>query len=473
MSTVKNLFMNTSWMMISQIIAGVFSFVWTILIARYLGVEDFGILSFGISFTSLITILLDLGITTYAIRDVSRDHDLASSYFGKLIPLKILLFIFTFVLSYFILILMGCATTSLIVTMVLVFQITFMSMNSLLLGGFQAFGKLKYQAISTFIYSLVQLIAVLIVIYFNLGVIYIAFTYVIGYFVSMIYLSFNTKIHITIPKFSWDMNFCKKSLQYSLPFALTAVFYSIYYSIDMVMLSYISGDYSTGIYNAAYKIMSVLFTFFPVYQNVVFPLMSKLFTNSEDLLKLSFIKSIKYLILILLPITFGITIYSEQLIVLIYGNSYLLSAKVMRILVWSVSFLFINGAASTLLNASNKEISVTKIYLIAAISNVLLNSVLITLFDYNGAALATIISEFIIFILMIYVIRTTPYLPDKSILKDIVKISVASIVMFGVLQFVDNMWIGFIVGIIVYSAVVLALRILDDDDKYLIREIVH
>ena len=354
MSAVKNLFKNTSWMMISQLIAGVFSFVWTILIARYLGVDDFGILSFGISFTCLITILLDLGVTTYAIRDISRNYELAGDYLGKLIPLKILLSILTFLLSYVILILMGYGNITIIVTMILVFQIAFMSMNSLFLGGFQAFGKLKYQAISTFIYSFIQLIAVLLVIYFNLGVIYIAVTYVVGYLAAMIYLSFSTNKHIAVPKFSFDIDFWNKSIKYSLPFALTAVFYSIYYSIDMVMLSYISGDYATGIYNAAYKIMSVLFTFFPVYQNVVFPLMSKLFTDSEDLLKLSFVKSVKYLLLILLPVTVGITLYSDQLIVLIYGNNYLLSAKVMNILVWSVSFLFVNGAASTLLNSSDK-----------------------------------------------------------------------------------------------------------------------
>lgn len=103
-----------------------------------------------------------------------------------------------------------------------------------------------------------------------------------------------------------------------------------------------------------YKIITVLITFWPVYQVVVFPLMSKLFWRIWDLLKLSYIKSIKYLLLIILPITFGIVIYATPLVTLIYGNAYLMAGPVMQVLVWTVAFLFVNGAASTLLNASNK-----------------------------------------------------------------------------------------------------------------------
>ena len=74
---------------------------------------------------------------------------------------------------------------------------------------------------------------------------------------------------------------------------------------------------------------------------------------------------------------------------------------------------------------------------------------------------------------MYYVVRKTKYCPNKSILKDIFKIAVASIGMFVILQYINNMWIGLIIGILVYTLIVLALKILDDDDKYIIKEIIH
>jgi O-antigen/teichoic acid export membrane protein len=473
MSEVKNLFKNSSWMMISQVITSICAFVWTILIARYLGASDFGIMSFAISFSAIINIFLDLGISTYATRDISRNNELASDYLGKLIPLKILLTIIVLFISLIILTLMNKSYLTTTITLIFVLEVAFMSLSGLLQGVFQAFGKTKYQALGNIIYSLILLIFVFITIYFKLGLIFIACSYVLSFLILFIYSYKNTLKHITIPKFEIDYNFCKKAVKLSIPFALTGFFYTIYFSIDTVMLSYLSGDYATGIYNASYKIITVLTTFFPVYQAVVFPLMSKLFEGSNDLLKLSYVKSVKYLLLIIMPITLGISLYATPLVTLIYGNDYLMSGPVMQVLVWTVCFLFVNGAASTLLNASNKEVSVTKIYCVAALFNVCLNLVLIPSYSYHGAALATVLSEVLICLLMVYVVRSTPFCPDKSIFKDIFKIVLASVVMFVVLDFTGlNMWFGIIVGIIIYSVCILGFRTLDDEDKAFVHDII-
>lgn len=473
MPSVKEVFKNTSWMMISQTVLSVSGFIWTILIARYLGVNEFGIYSFAISFASIIGLIIDLGLTTYMIRDVSRKPELSSCYMGKIIPLRIVLSLISFIIGLIILLVMGKDRITILVSLFFIIESIVMVMGVLYQGEFQAFGKVKYQTGGTVINTVVLLTCIIATIYFDLGIIFVAISYIMGYSAMLIYLVIKGIQHISTPKLSIDFDFWKKSIKISLPFALTTVFTILYYSIDTVMLSLIVGDAATGVYNAAYKIITVLTTFFSVYQNVVFPLMSKMFTDSKEMLKKSFVKSIKYLSLIIIPISFGIMVYSNQIITLFFGEGYILSGDVMKILVWTVCWLFINGAATTLLNSSNKELLVTKIYSIAVVVNIILNATLIPFYSYNGAAFTTVISEIVICILMFYYIKKTPYTPNISILKDIFKIIVAGIVMFGVLQFVDNMWIGLFVGAGVYSAVVLALRTLDDDDKYLIKEIIH
>ena len=473
MSEVKNLFKNSSWMMASQIVTGLFGFIWTILTARYLGSNDFGIMSFAMSFAGIIVILMDLGVSTYATRDMSRDNKLASDYLGKLIPLKILLSITTIFISLIILFMMGKNSLTIIVTLIFVLEYALMSMSSLFQGGFQSFGKMEYQAKGIIINSFLILAFIFITIYFKLGLIFLASAYCFSYVVMLMYLVISSRKHIAIPNFKISPNFCKKAIKLAIPFAITSLFTTIYFSIDMVMLSVICGNVATGIYNASYKIITVLITFYGVYQTVVFPLMSKLFNGSEDLLKLSYSKSIKYLLLIILPISLGIVLYANPLVNLIYGNEYVLSGPVMQILVWTVIFCYINGAGTTLLNSSNKEVSVTKIYCIAAIFNFCLNLLLIPSFSYHGAALATVLSEIFICLLTIHVIRNTLYCPDKSIFKDIFKIILASVVMFVVLDFTGlNIWFGIIVGIIVYSVCILGFKTLDDKDKALVHDII-
>ena len=72
---VKVLFYNMGWLMVSQIIASICAFFWTILIARYLGPSEFGIMGTAVSVSSTFIFLADFGISSYIIRAISTDMD--------------------------------------------------------------------------------------------------------------------------------------------------------------------------------------------------------------------------------------------------------------------------------------------------------------------------------------------------------------------------------------------------------------
>ena len=65
MSKIQTIFKNMSRLFLSQILASICAFVWTVLMARYLGVEQYGIVGFAISITGILGILDDFGISTY------------------------------------------------------------------------------------------------------------------------------------------------------------------------------------------------------------------------------------------------------------------------------------------------------------------------------------------------------------------------------------------------------------------------
>ena len=90
MSEIKNLFKNISWVTLSLIVANLCAFVWTISIARYLGVVEYGILSFAISFTVLLGMGTDIGMTTYSTREISADRSRTQKFVNNIIPFKII-----------------------------------------------------------------------------------------------------------------------------------------------------------------------------------------------------------------------------------------------------------------------------------------------------------------------------------------------------------------------------------------------
>ena len=136
--------------------------------------------------------------------------------------------------------------------------------------------------------------------------------------------------------------------------------------------------------------------------------------------------------------------------------------------------MFVNGACSLILNASHEEYSVTKIYLIAATFNVILNLILIPKYSVYGASVATILSEILILILELYMINKINQLPDKHLIIDISKILLASSILGIVLYLANlNMWIAIIVSLIIYFPILILIKIFDDVDKQIIKQIIN
>lgn len=472
MNQIKSIFKNTGWMTISQLITSICAFLWTIIIARYLSVADYGIISFAISFTYLSGILLDLGMSTYIIREISKNRQSYEKYVNNILLFKLILAIILLLFTGMLLYILNYSFISILVTIIFTIEIVFMAITYFLNGVFQAFENVKYQAIGTILNSLILLIGILITISLDLGIIAIAFAYTFSYGIYCFYVFFKYIRSFSFPKFELDLKFIKTILLNSLPFGLTNFFYSIYFSIDVVMLSFLVGDYSTGLYKSAYNIIYVFTTFFVVYQSVIFPVMSKFFKESQNLLKISFELSVKYLLLIILPVSVGILFYASPIVNLIYSTKYSLASVPVQILIWAVSFLFVNGAASTLLNAISKESTVTKIYIFAAIANVILNLILIPIFDYNGAAIATVLSEIFISILIIHSIFKTNYKPEISLLKNVIKLIVSSICLGFVFYYLNiSLLLAIPIGLVTYVILLFLTRSIDENDKYVLKSI--
>ena len=99
------------------------------------------------------------------------------------------------------------------------------------------------------------------------------------------------------------------------------------------MLTNLVGYYATGIYNATYKLV-----------------MSKFYKNDKKLLLITFEKSIKYLILVIISFDVATMFYSLDVIQLIYSHKYDATSSVLCILIGAVYLLFINGSNNALLH---------------------------------------------------------------------------------------------------------------------------
>ena len=88
MTALQRIIKNTGLLLFSDIITKILGFFYIMYIARYLGAEGFGVLSFALAFTGIFSMFIDLGMHQLIIREVARDRSLARKYLANVALLE-------------------------------------------------------------------------------------------------------------------------------------------------------------------------------------------------------------------------------------------------------------------------------------------------------------------------------------------------------------------------------------------------
>jgi O-antigen/teichoic acid export membrane protein len=245
---------------------------------------------------------------------------------------------------------------------------------------------------------------------------------------------------------SINIKYYSQLIKKSIPFWFSLVFTILYYHIDKIMLTGMKGFTVTGWYSAASTLINALIFIPGVIVNATFPAMSRFHhTNSKDFLNLLYKKSFYYLISIGIPLTVGITLLAQRLIIFIYKSQFLESAVILRILSLSLVLIFVNCIMGYLLNSINKQHLYTISNGVCAFSNIILNFILIPRFSYIGAAVATIICQSINFGLLYYFTTKNNY--SINLIKISYKPLIAGILMGVLIIYIKSLAIVYIVPI--------------------------
>lgn len=473
MNTARTIAKNSIVLLISQIITFVFSFIITIFTARYLGTEGYGILSLATALTGIVGIIADAGLGTLIIRDVSRDKSMANKYISNTILMKIILS----VLAFFTIILItngvGYSPVVKNVIYIVMLSVVVGAISTIFISIIQANEKMEYISLNTVLNSAILMVGTLIGVSYHLDILFFASIYLIANIINFIYIVIVYFWKFSIPKIRIDLSFWSPTLKQALPFGLTGTFATIYVWADTFLLSVMQDNTAVGIYNAAYKLITVLLFIPNVFNASLFPVFSKFFVSSENSLQLAFEKYFKFMLLISFPLGIGTTLLSNKIILLIFDAQFTDSTVVLQILIWSTTFIFLNSPFTQLLQSTNKQIVLTKITSMCMVINIVLNLILIPKYSYLASSVITVITEFLVFALVLFTIRKSGYGFSRLNLEITIKVVIASMIMGVAVLLLYNLWLPLIVllAIAIYLAVIYLIGGIDSDDISLIKQI--
>ncbi len=467
-STLKN----STYNFIETFICRFGGLAFSIILARILLPELFGLYSLVLSLLSIVIIFTDLGMGKTLVRYVSealgkKDRSKANVYIRYLMKLRFFLFI---IVLFTILIFGKFISNTLFQKPEIYFPLLMSSFYVLMKISFDFFRSLFVSSKDLKNFTMMQLIFQLSRIGLVLLAIYILSEKIIvsGIFISLAISLFLTSLYaffkidrelISIKNNKQQID--KKRILHYLGFvSIVSVSTTFFGSIDTLMLGgFVSTPY-IGFYRVALSLTTAVAGLF-AFGSVLLPIFTQLEDNKVER---GFKKSLKGISMFTIPSVFGLLIFSRQIIKLIYGGEYLMAT----IPLYALSLIILTTPLivlySSFFESKEKPKILVKAVLFSLFLNITLNFFLIkylpTIFNKGpefailGAGIATVTSRATyLFFLKKSMKKISKIKGELSLLK---KPFIASIVMSVFLLFyISYLDLNLILGIlgIIFSIV--------------------
>lgn len=384
---------------VAKILSTVLALVGIGLITRYLGQDSFGLYITAIAFFLFFESLGDWGLNQTVTREISRpsanEHEILSKISGLRIVISLLVvflapFIIFFTLPYSLELKQALVIMS--------FAFFFSSMRQLLVGLFQKRIMMDRVAITELVGKVFQVGLIFLGVKLDLGFNFIvstllavmAFNFVVIFWLSRKFLKFRPSI---------DLVFWKKFLKQSLPIGLSVIVTFAYFKADSIILSFLQPATEVGIYGVSYKIIENL-SFFPaMIVGLTMPIFAYNVFSNRKKFELVVNKNFKIFLILVLPLLVGTLFLAEGIINVIAGDEFIASIFVLRIIIFSVAFIFFGSLFNSILIAAKLQKELLWALLGCAIFNVTTNILLIPKYSYLATAYTSVITEFFVVLL--------------------------------------------------------------------------
>ncbi|MGP9688736.1 flippase [Psychrobacter sp. AOP22-C1-C5] len=396
---IKRYGANTAWLMgekVLRMFMGLFVVIW---VARYLGPEQFGLLSYAQSFVFLFTAIATLGLDSIVVRELVKNNAQRNVLLGTAFVLKLVGSICILPLLWF-----GVQFTSNdsytnLIIFIIASGTIFQSFNvidfyyqSSVLSKYVAFANTITLAISSIVKIVLILNQASLLTFAIVGV-FDAIVLSLG----LIYFYWQ-KTHHSLRDWRFDKVVAKRLLRDSWPLLIGGLCFVTFSNIDIIMLKQFTSEKQVGLYSAAYRLTN-LWYFLPGL--LLSSLAPALINVKNDPInydsRLGLVTS--FLFWIAFTIALLTTIFSKYIVSLTYGIQYKGAANIIVILIWVNVFIYLNSSWNYSKIIQGKEYSILYFHSLTAILNIIFNIILIPKYGAYGASVSIIIALLITMLL--------------------------------------------------------------------------
>jgi O-antigen/teichoic acid export membrane protein len=384
-----------------------FSIVSVILIARYLGAEVFGEYAFIRAVGIVATPLIACGTSQILIREMSVDKERAPVLLFSAFILEILSCICVlFITRAFIFILPETErTVTVCIYLVLIAQTLFI-MQGTVCSVFYAAEKVIYETIITIFTRILSLLAVIIVIFFNLKLVGLFGALIIAYLTGFLVSCFMLTRNFFTPKPVFNLRTTLFLLKESYPLSISNIITQAYLYINVFVLKFFYSPVQISFFQIPQRVIEPLKILPRSVMGAILPTFAQLGRAAETRERLlsMYHRLLKYIMICSSPICILATIYAASIISSLFGREYLGAVIPFQISIWTIIFFFINIMHESVLTALMKQKLLMISNGLCLFVNFLLGIILVPKYAAVGASVAMACGAFCLCVLNFYFI---------------------------------------------------------------------
>lgn len=388
---IKNTFIQSGGKFISTALG----FITVGLLTRYLGSSGYGNFTLIFSYLAFFGVISDFGMQLAIVKELSNKQNETTNLYGTYFWIKLLMVFISSLLAMLVLFFFSYPLQLKLSILIGVVAISISGMMGYFTAIFQARVRLD---LITFVDVITRLVTVCAVIFFVLlkcNFYFIVSSVLIGNIIGLL-----TSIYILRDaiSFHFDRSLAKRLAILSIPIGITSFVSTLYFKVDVIILSLYKNSGDVGIYSLAYKVLENIIVFWGFYMASTYPLMARF--KYEDRKKYYSIlrKSILIALVGSIPLIAALFYLSPIVIFIFGGREFTGAVGSFRILLFSIPVLFINGILYNFYIIERKNLITLIAMIVALLVNLWMNIIYIPLYSYTAASYITVASAGVLLI---------------------------------------------------------------------------
>jgi len=344
MTTSKSLGRKSLLAFATNIMVSVFGLIALIFVKRVYGYEVLGMLAFALAYAQAFNFVSDLGFGNAhqkIYNDKKIDKGVAN---GTLITVKVILSTITLLI-----LILGFTFYEQfsnndvgndifrIIIVLTIFKVYIDNLSMIFKNIFAAKIEKAKSTIPKLSGRFIQLLLKLSFLFFGFSAIYMVWAEIFSAVIillTLVYLFRNDSVNFT------NLEYVKKYSKFAIPVMFVGLIGSLTQNIDRILLQYFEGSIEVGIYALPSRITLIILGISLAVSAILFPLFSKYYSqNRLDQINELCYKSVKHVSIVALPLILFLIIFSEMILLALFGEDAYLSSLQFQILLVS-SFVY-------------------------------------------------------------------------------------------------------------------------------------